>query len=215
MPKSKKPRKRFNPRHHHAGLLGPVPKHTVAYIDGVLRAVETGFLLRLRQGQATAQDTYHARDIFNLAMFALCHRRNQFNSKEWPVEEMMEQILQAGMANRELMHRIKERGTATCWVEESDLLLDTLEACCRFCREQLQACPGTFVCELNASKILTDGRNGEHQISVTQATIDWAYEQAVKIAHMQPEQQEQVFREVEVSGIVFGQRIENLLTVKE
>jgi hypothetical protein len=130
--------------------------------------------------------------VFNISLFAMTHRQKGF--ADYPLDEISEQIIQAGIDNSRVIERAKKLGHVVCTGDEIESICDTLQACVTFCREQLDQCPGIFVVEVNAAKLLTNTHEG--RIRVSKQNIDWAYDQAMKVTHMRPETQERLFADL-------------------
>ena len=208
MPRSKKPRKAHRPKPVSVKLGAPR-----AVLEGVISQIgttETAFLLKLRTGEIGKQDCADALSLMNYVMFSICRQRSVFNEKDYPREEFLNQVVDAAKAIRRIMDRIKDGLSAVGTADDYGLILDTLEACTRFAREQIEKAPTTFIDEWNGARLVVAG-SGSRTIRCGRKTIEWCYEQAVRVAHMRPEQQEIVFREVEVKGIVLGARVEDFL----
>lgn len=190
MPKSKKPRK----AHKEKPIALPIhfSQEKIEQIESMFSNVETSILFKLREGKCDLNEMRSVRDIFNITLFSMTRRQKGF--KDYPLEEISEQIIQAGIDNSRVIARAKKLGRVVCTGDELGSILDTLEACVRFCREQLEQCPVTFSLEVNAAKLMTNTHEG--RITVTKKSIDWVYNQALSITHMRPETQEKLFSEL-------------------
>ena len=191
MPKSKSKRgKRYQPKP--CGIpLGFRPQR-LEQIEAMFTNVETSVLLKLRAGECSLDEMRAVRDVLNIALFSMTHRQTGF--KDWPLDELSEQIIQAGADNARVIERAKERGRVVCTGDEIESICDTLQACVTFCQEQLKQCPGIFVVEVNAAKILTHTHMG--RVTVTKKNIDWVFDKAMEITHMRPDTQERLFADL-------------------
>lgn len=78
----------------------------------------------------------------------------------------------------------------------------------RFCRDQLEQCPGIFAVEMNASKVITDANEG--RIRVTKKLVDMVYDRCMAITHMPADAQEGALRRQIARGQIG--RIERIST---
>ena len=198
MPRSKKPRKAHRPKPVSVKLGAPR-----AVLEGVISQIgttETAFLLKLRTGEIGKQDCADALSLMNYVMFSICRQRSVFNEKDYPREEFLNQVVDAAKAIRRIMDRIKDGLSAVGTADDYGLILDTLEACTRFAREQIEKAPTTFIDEWNGARLVVAG-SGSRTIRCGRKTIEWCYEQAQRIGHMTLAQQSVVFDALERDGI--------------
>ncbi|MBQ9240235.1 MAG: hypothetical protein IJ164_02730 [Duodenibacillus sp.] len=190
MPKSRKPRKAYKPKP--CGIpLGFRPER-LEQIEDMFNNVETRVLMKIKEGLCDTDEMRAVRDVFNISLFAMTHRQRGF--RDYPLEEISEQIIRAGIDTARVIERAGEIGRVVCTGDELGSILDTLQACVTFCREQLAQCPGIFVVEVNAAKLLTNTHQG--RITVSKKQIDWTFDQAMAITHMRPDTQERLFADL-------------------
>ena len=191
MPKSRKPRKAYHPKPIAMPLRFSPMK--VEQIKTLFESIETRILLKLREGQCEIDEMRCVRDVFNVTLFTMMHRLNEFTDG-WPLQEISEQILQAGIDTAHTIERAKRIGHVVCTGDEIGSICDTLEACTRFCRDQLEQCPGIFAVEMNASKVITDANEG--RIRVTKKLVDMVYDRCMSITHMPADAQVTAFEKL-------------------
>ena len=190
MPKSSKPRKPYHPKP--VGLPVGFKAERMDQIVSMFTNVETSVLAKIKEGQCTLDEMRAVRDVFNISLFAMTHRQKGF--ADYPLDEISEQIIQAGSDTARVIERAKKLGHVVCSGDELGSILDTLQACVTFCLEQLDQCPGIFVVEVNAAKLMTSTHEG--RIRVSKKNIDWCYDRAMQITHTRPEAQERLFAEL-------------------
>ncbi len=161
-------------------------------IESMIANVETRVLLKIKTGECEVEEMRGVRDVLNIALFAMVHRQKGF--KDYPLEEIAEQIVQAGVDTARVIERAKKLGRVVCTGDEMGSILDTLEACVRFCREQLEQCPGIFAVEINAAKMMTSTHEG--RVTVSKKSIDWVFDRAMQITHARPEARARLFAEL-------------------
>lgn len=190
MPKSQKPRKHYKPKP--CGIpLGFRPER-LEQIEGMFNNVETRVLMKIKEGLCELDEMRAVSDVYNIVFFALAHRQKEF--ADYPLMEISEQITQAGDDTVRVIERARKIGRVVCTGDEIGSILDTLQACVTFCRQQLAQCPGIFVVEVNAAKLLAHTHGG--LIVVSKKNIDWTFDQAMAITHMRPETQERLFADL-------------------
>lgn len=201
MPKSKSTRgKAYTPKA--VGFRRPPPPELIKEIEQTLERVETGFLLKLRQGLCSLADFQDARDVLNIVAYILCRRAKAFIGPR----QTLETITQAGRITKALADRVTAGKSAVAHGEDYGLLLETLEVCVNFCTEELAIAPGMFVDDFNASKVITAGRKSA-EIAVSKKIIDWAYGVAIQVSRMSYRQQAVFWNEIEQKGIPWGARM--------
>jgi hypothetical protein len=190
MPKSQKPRK----AHKQKPVALPIhfTQEKIEQIESMFNNVETSILFKLREGKCDIGEMRSVRDIFNITLFSMTRRQKSF--ADFPLDEISEQIIQAGIDTSRVIARAKRLGHVVCTGDEIESICDTLQACVTFCREQLAQCPVTFSLEVNAAKLLTNTHQG--RITVSKKQIDWTFDQAMAITHMRPETQERLFADL-------------------
>ena len=203
MPKSKRPRKHYKTKPVAVRLGAPedVLKGTMA----ILERTETAFLFRLRTGEIQLPDCGDALNLMNYVMFSICHQRSVFNDRDYPRDEFLNQVVSASQAVKRIMRRIKAGQSAVATADDYSLILDTLEACTLFAREQITKAPTTFIDEWNGARLVIAG-SGSYNVRCGRKTIEWCYSQAQKIGHMPIHQQAVVFETLEKEGISLGDR---------
>jgi hypothetical protein len=190
MPRSKKP------RHPHRQKAVALPlsfkQERLEQIEGMFNNVETRVLMKIKEGLCELDEMRAVSDVYNIVFFALAHRQKEF--ADYPLMEISEQITQAGDDTVRVIERAGKVGRVVCTGDEIGSILDTLQACVTFCRQQLAQCPSIFVVEVNAAKLLAQTHSG--RIAVSKKNIDWAYDQAMRVTHMRPETQERLFADL-------------------
>lgn len=185
--------------------LPPSPK-TVESIKDMLERLETSVLFRLREGKCGLEDFYDIRDVLNIVAYILTRRQKAFRNQLSELKSSLEEITEAGRANKRLQDRVKEGKSAVAHGWEYGLILSVLEDCTEFCIAELEEAPGMFIDDFNASKVITAGR-GSAEVSVSKKIIDWAYGIAVQVSRMSYRQQEIFWNEIDQRGIPWGANV--------
>jgi len=182
--------------------LPPSPK-TVESIKAMLERLETSVLFRLREGKCVLEDFCDIRDVLNIVAYIMTRRQKAFRDRSAELRSSLDEITEAGRANKRLSDRVKEGKSAVAHGWEYELILDVLEDCTEFCIAELNEAPGMFIDDFNASKVITAGRISA-EVSVSKKIIDWAYGVAVQVSRMSYRQQEIFWNEVDQRGIPWG-----------
>ena len=170
MPKSKKPRRKRQPR---PAMVYCFRKADIDDVREIVIKIETKARIKLGFGNSSLEDLREMRDLMNAVVFASLHRDNIIKDKE--SKECIEFIVETGAKLAELS---KKEPPYVCTADQLNSIKEALSICTDFANDSLDNCPNKFLNEFNGALLVRDSVIKTQRFTVSKKIVDIAVHEA-------------------------------------